>query len=87
MYYNLSSSFWEPLIEHTKFVIDLDDFSIKVRCKSGIDINISDDFINVLSLTWKSWNEKDEKPKNYVNDDKGVCPYSVMNKKIGRAHV
>ncbi len=58
MYYNPVASFWEPFIEPAKFSVDFDDSSLKFTCKHGLDVNISDTLINVIAMTWKSWNEK-----------------------------
>ncbi len=58
MYYNPVASFWEPFIERCKFAVDLTDSSLRLTCKRGLDINISDTLINVIAMTWKSWNEK-----------------------------
>ena len=90
MYYNPIASFWEPFIEQTRFIVEMDSFSFKLRCKE-IDINVSDTFINVLAMTWKSWNQKQVRhrskrsfekleTKNEEQDKQGVCPFIVKNK-------
>ena len=58
MYYNPVASFWEPFIERSKISVDLTESSAKFTCKHGLDINISDTLIDVIAMTWKSWNEK-----------------------------
>jgi len=58
MYYNPIASFWEPLLEHTKIRVEMDEFSMKLRCNHSFDVNLSDTFINVIAMTWKSWNDK-----------------------------
>ena len=62
MYYNPIASFWEPFIERTKFLIEMDELSLRVKSEKGLNINISDTFIDVLAMTWESWNER--KPTN-----------------------
>lgn len=91
MYYNPIASFWEPLIEQARIVVEMDNFSFKLRCKQGIDINVSDTFIDILAMTWKSWNQKVTRHKSRRGfgsksmdsedqDKQGVCPFRVKNK-------
>lgn len=95
MYYNPIASYWEPFIERTGFSLELDEFSLKLKSKEGLDLNVSDTFIDVLAMTWESWNEKrpargkqlmsrfnlaEESGSLERNDDEqGVCPFSVKN--------
>ena len=65
MYYNPVASFWEPFIEQSKFTLGFDETSLKFTCKHGLNINISDTLINVIAITWKSWNEKKPSSKHF----------------------
>ena len=86
MYHNPVASTWEPLIEPSKILLNMNSSSLKVNFPEKLNINISKTFISVLATTLKSWNETDKQQTNIskdsrrgVYDGSGISPFSIKN--------
>lgn len=86
MYYNPIASFWEPFIEPSELEVITNKNSLKLKTIHKLNVNVSETLVKVLSMTWKSWNEKEPRclvlEKNSRRESKkaqGICPFFLKN--------